>query len=82
MEGIKRFHPGVYLKDTIDVLDLTIDEFSLRTGISKDDLSLIIDEKMSITLDIAEKLAKYFDNSTNYWLNLQKLYDKYMLESK
>ena len=82
MEGIKRFHPGVYLKDTIDVLDLTIDEFSVRTGISKDDLSLIIDEKMSITLDIAEKLAKYFDNSTNYWLNLQKLYDKYMLESK
>lgn len=82
MEGIKRFHPGVYLKDTIDVLDLTIDEFSLRTGISKDDLSLIVDEKMNITLDIAEKLAKYFDNSTNYWLNLQKLYDKYMLESK
>lgn len=82
MEGIKRFHPGVYLKDTIDVLDLTIDEFSLRTGISKDDLSLIVDEKMNITLDIAEKLAKYFDNSTNYWLNLQKLYDKYMLERK
>ena len=82
MEGIKRFHPGVYLKDTIDVLDLTIDEFSLRTGISKDDLSLIVAEKMSITLDIAEKLAKYFDNSTNYWLNLQKLYDEYMLENK
>lgn len=82
MEGIKRFHPGVYLKDTIDVLDLTIDEFSLRTGISKDDLSLIVAEKMNITLDIAEKLAKYFDNSTNYWLNLQKQYDKYMLERK
>ena len=82
MGGIKRFHPGVYLKDTIDVLDLTIDEFSVKTGISKDDLSLIIDEKMNITLDIAEKLAKYFDNSTNYWLNLQKQYDKYMLERK
>lgn len=82
MEGIKRFHPGVYLKDTIDVLDLTIDEFSVKTGISKDDLSLIVDEKMNITLDIAEKLAKYFDNSTNYWLNLQKQYDEYMLENK
>lgn len=82
MGGIKRFHPGVYLKDTIDVLDLTIDEFSVKTGISKDDLSLIVAEKMSITLDIAEKLAKYFDNSTNYWLNLQKLYDEYMLENK
>lgn len=82
MEGIKRFHPGVYLKETIDVLDLTIDEFSVKTGISKDDLSLIVDEKMNITLDIAEKLAKYFDNSTNYWLNLQKQYDEYMLENK
>lgn len=82
MGGIKRFHPGVYLKDTIDVLDLTIDEFSVKTGISKDDLSLIVAEKMNITLDIAERLAKYFDNSTNYWLNLQKLYDKYMLERK
>lgn len=82
MEGIKRFHPGVYLKDTIDVLDLTIDEFSVKTGISKDDLSLIVDEKMNITLDIAERLAKYFDNSTNYWLNLQKQYDEYMLENK
>lgn len=82
MGGIKRFHPGVYLKETIDVLDLTIDEFSVKTGISKDDLSLIVAEKMSITLDIAEKLAKYFDNSTNYWLNLQKLYDEYMLENK
>lgn len=82
MGGIKRFHPGVYLKETIDVLDLTIDEFSVKTGISKDDLSLIVAEKMSITLDIAEKLAKYFDNSTNYWLNLQKQYDEYMLENK
>lgn len=82
MKGIKRFHPGVYLKETIDVLDLTIDEFSVKTGISKDDLSLIVAEKMNITLDIVERLAKYFDNSTNYWLNLQKLYDKYMLERK
>ena len=56
--------------------------FLVKTGISKDDLSLIVAEKMSITLDIAVKLAKYFDNSTNYWLNLQKQYDKYMLENK
>lgn len=66
MTNIKKFHPGVFIKENIDTLGITIDELSRKTGISIDTLSNIIDGKEDINYDIAYKLSKYFDNSINY----------------
>lgn len=82
MANIKRFHPGVYIKENLDVMEMTAKEFSVRTGISERTLSSIINGNGDITFDVAYKLSKYFDNSINYWTNLQNQYDMYLLETK
>lgn len=80
MMNIKRFHPGVYIKDTLEVLEMTSKEFSARTGISERTLSAIINGKGDITFDVAYKLASFFDDSVNFWTNLQNDYNMYILE--
>ena len=79
---LKRHHPGVYIKDALDALNMSSKEFSIRTGISERTLSDLINEKGNITFDIATKLSEFFGNSVNGWTNLQNAYDIYMLESR
>lgn len=69
-------------------------EFMVPLGISQNQLALdlrvppgrinqIIKGKRAITSDTALRLAKYFGNSPEFWLNLQQMYDlsKTRLES-
>lgn len=77
---IKKYHPGEYVRDALEALDMTAKEFSMRTGISERMLSGIISGNCSITFDIAFKLSEYFDNSINFWTNLQNQYDSYQRE--
>ena len=80
--SIRRFHPGVYVKDALDALNMSSKEFSIRTGISERTLSDLINEKGNITFDIATKLSDFFGNSVNGWTNLQNAYDQYIEETK
>ena len=82
MKNIKSFHPGLYLKESLQAMEMTAKEFSFRTGISERILSAIINEKCDITFDVAFKLAKYFDCSINFWTNLQNQYNLYKKEKE
>ena len=82
MMNIKRFHPGIYIKDSLEVMEMTAREFSYRTGISERTLSSIINGNGSITFDVAYKLSQYFDNSIEFWTNLQNNYDLYLKENE
>lgn len=75
--NIKRFHPGVYVRDALTDLNMSSKEFSVRTGISERTLSDLINEKGSITFDIANKLSEFLGTSINVWTNLQNSYDSY-----
>ena len=80
MANIRKFHPGVYIKETLEAMEMTAREFQARTGISERTLSAIINRNEDITFDIAYKLSSYFDNSVNYWTNLQNQYNLYTYE--
>lgn len=82
MSNIKRFHPGIYIKDSLEVMGMTSKEFSMRTGISERTLSAIMNEKGKVTFDVAYKLSVYFDSSINYWINLQNQYDMFLKENE
>lgn len=79
-EIIRAFHPGYYLREYIEELQMTQDEFAKRLGISGKQVSLILQEKASITIDVANKLSKLLDSSIELWINLQLNYDKYLLQ--
>jgi len=81
MNKIRRvFHPGYYIKEYIEDLQLTQDEFAKRLGITGKQISLLLSEKASITVDIANKLSKLLGTSVELWLNLQNKYDVYVLQ--
>ena len=82
IEKLKRYHPGVYIKDSLDALNMSNKEFSLRTGISERTLSAVINGNGDITFDIASKLSEFFGNSINFWTNLQNAYDSYILQEE
>lgn len=78
----RKYHPGEYIKDALEALDMTAKEFSLRTGISERMLSGIITGECDITFDTAFKLSEYFGNSINFWTNLQNQYNAYLKEQE
>ena len=80
MANIRRLHPGVYIKESLEALEMTAKEFAARTGISERTLSSIINGNGDITFDVAYKLSLYFDNSLSYWTNLQNQYNVFILE--
>ena len=83
MRKVKRvFHPSFYIKEYIEELEITQDEFSKRLGISGKQVSLILKEDANITPDIALKLSLLMGTSVELWLNLQSNYDAYIVTLK
>lgn len=81
-EIVVRTHPGKIIKDALDATNMSNKEFAIRSGISERTLSDIINEKGNITFDVAEKLASYFSNSVEVWMNLQTQYNVYMMQQQ
>ncbi|APX71724.1 HigA family addiction module antitoxin [Companilactobacillus allii] len=74
------FHPGSYVEDIIDELNITQVEFAGRLGTSPKTISKIINGEDNISNDIANKLAKITGISVKTWINLQTNYDLKVIE--
>ena len=70
------FHPGYYILEIIEELELTQKEFGNRVGITPKTLSLLLSGNAKINVELSAKLAKSLGTSVNYWLNLQSQYDE------
>jgi addiction module HigA family antidote len=84
MRKIKRqpTHPGKIIKeDYLKPLSITIKYMADLLGVSRKTLSKIINERGSITPDMALRLSRAFDTTPDLWLNLQKNYDLWNAES-
>ena len=74
-------HPGKIIKeDYLLPLSLTIKDMASNLGISRKTLSKIINERGSITPDMALRLSRAFDTTPDLWMNLQKNYDLWHAE--
>ncbi len=68
-------HPGKILKADMDELGISINQLGRDLRVPVNRLSLIVNGRRGITADTALRLARYFDTSALYWMNLQSLYD-------
>lgn len=69
-------HPGKILKeDVIAMTGLTLTEVAVCLGISRLSLSKIVNERGSITPNIALRIEKVFGGKADFWLRLQRNYD-------
>ncbi|GMA08935.1 hypothetical protein GCM10025886_20860 [Tetragenococcus halophilus subsp. flandriensis] len=76
------FHPGSYVEDIIEDLNITQFEFAERVGTSSKTISKIINGEENISVDLANKLAKLTGISIKTWINLQRNYDIKVMEIK
>lgn len=74
------FHPGYYLKDIIEDMGITQDEFAKRLGTTGKHLSDLLNGKCNISKEIALNLSIMLGTTLDVWLNLQKTYTEKVLE--
>ena len=77
---IVAFHPGYYIADIIDDMEISQNEFAARMGTTAKTLSKLINGQANISNDLAKKLSVMLGTSVEVWQNLQNTYDQKLLE--
>lgn len=80
---MRPIHPGKILREEMEELELSANALSKALNVPANRVTAILNEQRSITGDTALRLARYFDTTPEFWMNLQTTYDvkKAMLES-
>ena len=74
-------HPGIIIREEFLVpLGLTQRDLADAILVPYQRVNEIINQKRGITPDTALRLAKYFGNRPDFWMNLQLRFDLYQAE--
>ena len=75
-------HPGEYLKELLDELDLSQYRLAKNLGVSPMRINHVINGKRPVTAELALRLGRYFGQNPRYWINLQSRYDMDIAEDE
>lgn len=73
--GLPAIHPGEFLCETLDELHISAAELARILDLPAEQVSSVVQGTSPITAPFALLLARAFDQSAQYWLNLQAAYD-------
>jgi addiction module HigA family antidote len=69
-------HPGEILRaEFMEPLGLSMNRLALDLRVPVTRIAEIVHERRGITPDTALRLARYFNTSPGFWMNLQSSYD-------
>ncbi|NOU09954.1 MAG: HigA family addiction module antidote protein [Nitrospira sp.] len=68
-------HPGVYLKEILDELEVSQYRLAQELGVSAMQVSHVVRGQRPLNAELALRLGRYLDQSLRYWLHLQSRYD-------
>ena len=74
-KDIIAFHPGYYVKDVIEDLEMSQCEFAKRLEITDKTLSKLLSGEAPMSREIAKKISQMLGTSVDVWLELQKKYE-------
>ena len=73
---LRPIHPGEILKtEFLEPLKMSGGELAHHLKVKEKVIEELLQEKRSLTIDLAYRLYYYFGVSTQFWLNFQKDYD-------
>lgn len=75
--GVTHYSPpgGIIKREFLDGYGLSVSKAAAAMGMSRARLNEIVRGQRSITADTALRLAKFFGNTPQFWMNLQTHYD-------
>ena len=78
--NIIAFHPGFYIEEIIEELEMTQEEFAKRLDVSAKTISKLINAQIPLSDILASKISIMLGISAETLINLQKTYDLKVLE--
>jgi addiction module HigA family antidote len=76
-------HPGEILREKyIKEHGLTVTEVAAGLGMTRPNLSAVVNERAGISPELAVKLSEAFGNTAQFWINLQNNYELWHAEKK
>jgi antitoxin HigA-1 len=73
---LKPVHPGEVLRvEFMEPLGLSMNRLALDLHVPVTRIAEIVHERRAITADTALRLGRFFENSPEFWLNLQARHD-------
>lgn len=74
--NMRPIHPGEILREEyLEPLGMTPNALSIHLRVPSPRINDVVREKRGITIDTALRLARYFNTTAQYWLNLQISYE-------
>jgi antitoxin HigA-1 len=80
--GFRPVHPGVIIRRNIEALDLTIEAFAAHIGTSRQNVHAIIRGDRAVTPEMAARLGRAFNTTSQFWMNMQANHDLWESERK
>ena len=69
-------HPGLSVRhDCLEPLDLSVTEAARRLGVSRKQLSELVNGRAGISAEMAIRLDKLFGGGADTWFRMQAAYD-------
>lgn len=80
---MRPIHPGEILREEFLVpLDMSAHALAMELHVPAPRINDIVRERRAVTPDTALRLARYFDTTAQFWLNLQSSFDLKKTESE
>ncbi|HIB1012854.1 TPA: HigA family addiction module antitoxin [Escherichia coli] len=71
----------VLLYEYLEPLELKINELAEILHVHRNTVSALVNNNRKLTMDMAYRLAKAFDTSVDFWINLQTAVDLWEVEN-
>ena len=75
MRRLPAIHPGEILKETLDDLGISMNRLAQALHVPANRVSSIVAGQRGITGETALRLARYFNTTPDYWINMQAQYE-------
>lgn len=69
-------HVGEILRELyLEPYNISVTDAAEKLGVTRQALSRLVNEKTGISIEMAIRLAKAFNTSPDFWVNLEKQYE-------
>lgn len=73
-------HPGEILREQMEEFDLSANALGARIGVPANRISAILNGTRGITADTALRFGRFFGQTPEFWMNLQRTFDLVVAE--
>ncbi|MBC7383869.1 MAG: helix-turn-helix domain-containing protein [Bacteroidia bacterium] len=82
LKAARKFGPGYFIREQMEMREWTQDDLSEVIGVTVKHLNKILQNKQPLTLDMAKVLGEVFNNSAQYWINIDTSYRLWFSQEK